>query len=65
MRVREVTYDRGTVVDELAREASRMSAAIERLMTLEDAGSSKFVTVYINDSVTHLLSTMYSTVFQS
>lgn len=35
-RVREVTYDRGTVVDELAKEAQRMSAARERLSTFED-----------------------------
>ena len=40
-RVREVTYDRGTVIDELAREASRMSAASERLHSFEDSYSSK------------------------
>lgn len=41
-RVREVTYDRGTVVDELAREALRMSSASERLRTFEDCCSTKF-----------------------
>ena len=44
-RVREVTYDRGTVVDELAREASRMSVASERLRSFEDSTLSRFVSV--------------------
>ena len=43
-RFREVTYDRCTVIDELAREASRMSASSERLRSFEDTYSSnKFV----------------------
>ena len=53
-RVREVTYDRGTVVDELARELSRMSAASERLRSFEDCTSSKFVFYTINCSVMHI-----------
>ena len=47
-RVREVTYDRGTVVDELAREASRMSAASERLRSFKDSTLSRFVSVSIS-----------------
>ena len=52
-RVLEVTYDRGTVADELAREASRMSAASERLLSFEDTYSS-------NKFVCALCSTVYT-----